>query len=96
MKAVVRHFEAYVRSSGFAPYNSVSQQGNWKQLTVRGSANSDDLMLWAILSPQGLTEEDKGGIREGLKAHFGKEDCEVKVTSLHVQFFERKQKGGKM
>ena len=93
MKAVAKHFETYVRSSGLAPFNNVSQTGNWKQLTVRSSAGGD-LMVWVILSPQGLAEEDKVKIREGLKSHFG-EGSEVKVTSLHVQFFERKQKGRK-
>ena len=94
MRAVATHFESFVRSSGYEPFNNISQKGHWKQLTVRTSNNGgeDNVMAWAILDPQNLAEEEKTSLRERFQSHFS--GCPVRVTSLHLQFFTRKEKGG--
>lgn len=98
MKQVTKHFETFVRSSGLPPFNNVSQVGYWKQLTVRTS-RSGDCLAWIILHPQSMTDAEKEELKEKLKAHFEAfkydgGDCDDKgVSSLHVQFFVRKEKG---
>ena len=64
MKKVVKHFEAFVVASKYEPYDTVSQKGYWKQLTVRQGYRTGDLLIWTILHPQELNQEDKG-------SHFG-------------------------
>jgi len=91
MKAVVKSFESFVRTSGLKPLNNISQTGHWKQLTVRTSRNGD-VMVWAILHPQDMSDEDKKDLREKFTDHF-QNDQSVSVTSLHIQFFGRKEKG---
>jgi hypothetical protein len=92
MKRVVKHFQDYVRASGYLPFDNVSQKGHWKQLTVRTSLKGD-LMVWAILSPQGLGEEERNKIRREFKEHMMSLDADCAVTSLHLQFVDRKQRG---
>ena len=49
--------------------NNISQTGHWKQLTVRTSRNGD-VMVWAILHPQDMSDEDKKDLREKFTDHF--------------------------
>ena len=49
--------------------NNISQTGHWKQLTVRTSRNGD-VMVWAILHPQEMSDEDKKDLREKFTDHF--------------------------
>lgn len=52
MKAVVKSFECFVRSyPGLVPFNTINQQGHWKQVTVRTSSSGETL-VWPILHPQ--------------------------------------------
>ena len=91
MKSVVKHFEQFVRTSKFEPFDNVSQKGNWKQLTVRQGFGTGDLLVWTILHPQGITQDDQDQLKADLKAHF--ETFEPKVTSLNIQFFGQRMKG---
>lgn len=68
----------------------MSQQGTWRQLTVRTS-RSGELLVWIVAHPQNLSEEEKTALKKELTDYFAEApDC--KVSSLHIQFFDRKQK----
>ena len=70
MKSVAKHFQTYVRTSGYDPYDNIAQTGYWKQLTVRQSVRNNDLLVWAVMHPQNLTNENKLEIKDALKKHF--------------------------
>ena len=91
MKSVAKHFQKFVKTSGYDPYDNVSQNGNWKQLTVRQSIRNENLLVWAVIHPQGLTEDNKKAIKASLVQHF--ETFEPSVTSLNIQFLGQRQKG---
>ena len=91
MKSVAKHFQTFVRASGYEPYNNIAQTGHWKQLSVRESVRNDDLLVWAVIHPQDINEENKKTIKDTLIQHF--ENFEPKVTSLNIQFFGQRQKG---
>ena len=91
MKKVVKHFEAFVVASKYEPYDTVSQKGYWKQLTVRQGYRTGDLLIWTILHPQELNQEEMDQIKTEVKTHF--QTFEPKVTSLNIQFFGQRQKG---
>jgi tRNA (uracil-5-)-methyltransferase len=88
MKKVVNLFQTFVRASKYEPFDNVTQKGFWKQLTVRHSSRTGDLLVWAILNPQDLTDEDQDQIKTDFKAHFDASE----VTSLHIQFFGQRTK----
>ena len=90
MKSVAKHFQTFVRASGYEPYNNIAQTGHWKQLTMRESVRNDDLLVWAVIHPQDINEENKKTIKDALIQHF--ETFEPKVTSLNIQFFGQRQK----
>ncbi len=87
MKATVSKFQEFVRASGLKPFDSISQTGHWKQLTVRTSRNGD-VLAWAILNPGDMKPEEREKLAKDLSDHFGDS-----VTSLHLQFLDRREKG---
>jgi tRNA (uracil-5-)-methyltransferase len=95
MKKIVKKFEKFVRECGLGPFNHVSHQGHWKQLTVRTS-RTGEILLWAILHPQNLTQSEKDDLKKKLIESFVdnvNDDPSIKVTSLHVQFLGQREKG---
>ena len=94
MKRVVHHFETFVRESGFDPYCPVTQQGHWHQLTVR-SNRKKELMVWAFMNPQGLSDDDREAVTAAFQARFSETGGppEVHVTSLYIQFQGQRVKG---
>ena len=78
------------RASNYEPYNNISQTGFWKQLTVRESVRNQDLLVWAVIHPQSLTDEDKERLKTDLTHHF--DSFVPQVTSLNLQFFGQRQK----
>lgn len=91
MKSVAKHFQTFVRTSGYEPYDNIAQTGHWKQLTVRQGVRNNDLLVWAVIHPHDLTEEKKKVIQDSLCQHF--EAFEPSVTSLNIQFLGQRQKG---
>lgn len=89
MKNVAKHFGEFVTKSNYQHFDNISQTGNWKQLTVRQSC--EDLLVWAVLHPQNLSEDDKEKLKTDFAAHF--QEFSPSVTSLNIQFFGQKQKG---
>ncbi len=95
MKKIVKKFEMFARASGYEPFDHVNHRGYWKQLTVRTS-RTGEILVWAILHPQDLTEDQKEDLKKKLVETFVEnvgEDPSIKVTSLHIQFFGQRGKG---
>ena len=94
MKKIVKKFEAFVRESGLGPFNHVNHLGYWKQLTVRTS-RTGEILVWAILHPQNLSQEEKNKLKKNLVERFvgNVDDASIKVTSVHLQFLGQRQKG---
>ena len=67
---IIRIYSAFL--SGLKPFNSISQTGHWKQLTVRTSRGGD-VMVWAILHPQGMADEEREKLKKKLVEHFEQE-----------------------
>ncbi len=95
MKKIVKKFETFARASGYEPFDHVNHRGYWKQLTVRTS-RTGEILVWAILHPQDLTQDQKEDLKKKLVETFVEnvgEDPSIKVTSLHIQFFGQRGKG---
>ena len=97
MKGVVKHFQEFIQKGEggwiLQPYEQITQQGYWRQLTVRSSRNGN-LMVLVILHPQLLTGEEKDRIRSTIINSFDKlKNSTLEVSSLHIQFLGQKGKG---
>ena len=86
MKQAASRFEAFVKESKLKPYDNITQSGVWKQLTVRESKRTKELMIMVVANPSQIP--DKEALKEELKKHFVDTS-----TSVFVQFFNRKGKG---
>ena len=89
MKSIVKHFEDFVKNSQYEPFDNISQKGYWKQLTVRQGFRTNDLLVWAVLHPQELTDEEKTDLEQKFMSHFEGQN----VTSLNIQYLGPRQKG---
>ena len=90
MKSVVKHFEDFVKNSNYEPFDNVSHQGYWKQLTVRQGIRTNNLLVWAVLHPQELKDDEKVDLEQKLVHHF---EGQFNVTSLNIQYLGPRQKG---
>ena len=98
MKKIVKKFETFAKGTGYEPFNHVNHSGYWKQLTVRTS-RTGEILLWPILHPQQLTDEQKNDLKKKLVEDFVEnvqDDSSIKVTSLHIQFLGQNTKGKKI
>ena len=66
---------------GLKPFNNISQTGHWKQLTVRTSRNGD-VMVWAILHPQSMSDDDRKKLKDKFVEHFENEQGLVTENGL--------------
>ena len=66
---------------GLKPFNNISQTGHWKQLTVRTSRNGD-VMVWAILHPQDMSDDDRKKLKDKFVEHFENEQGLVTENGL--------------
>ena len=82
--AIVKHFQGLVQNGAngwkLEPYEHISQQGYWRQLTVRSSRNGN-LMVLVVLHPQSLNEEEKNLIKINLINYFDKSKNLSKVQN---------------
>ena len=97
MKKVVKHFQDLVQhgEAGWKldAYDQVTQQGYWRQLTLR-SSRSGNLMAVVVLHPQRLTDVEKELVKSNIIAHFEKlNNTTMQISSLHIQFLGQKEKG---
>lgn len=82
--------EKFVCNSELEVFNPVTQDGYWKQVTVRTS-QLDHLMLVVGIHPQNMSDDDKEKLKNDLKVFFeDKENAEAGVTSLYFQTIVKK------
>ena len=97
MKGVAKHFQNFVQNGEngwkLEPYEHISQQGYWRQLTVRSSRNGN-LMVLVVLHPQSLSNDERNLVKTMLVTCFDKlKGTSMEVSSLHIQYFGQKEKG---
>jgi len=79
-------FEKFVQASDLGVFNPETHEGYWRQLTVRLSTGSDQLMLVVGMHPQSLSQEELGKVKDDLKDFFdNREGKTCNVASLYFQ-----------
>jgi tRNA (uracil-5-)-methyltransferase len=84
-------FEKYVQSSDLGVFNPETHEGYWRQLMVRLSTGSDQLMLVVGMHPQSLSKDELDKVKEQLIFFFANgEGKKCSVTSLYFQHIMRR------
>jgi tRNA (uracil-5-)-methyltransferase len=79
-------FEKFVVASDLGVFNPETHEGYWRQLTVRLSTGSDQLMLVVGMHPQSLSQEELGKVKNDLKNFF--ENGEGKTCNVASLYFQ--------
>lgn len=95
MKKAAKHFEGFVKSSKFEPFDPVTNKGYWKQLTAR--LNNDELMLMVGFNPQDVEPEVIEEIQKEIVKFFTEDEerKELNVKSIYYEDFSKRQPGQK-
>jgi hypothetical protein len=84
-------FEKHVRSSDLGVFNPETHEGYWRQLMVRLSTGSDQLMLVVGMHPQSLSQDELHKVKEQLRYFFVHgEGKKCSVDSLYFQHIMRR------
>jgi tRNA (uracil-5-)-methyltransferase len=75
-----------VVASDLGVFNPETHEGYWRQLTVRLSTNSDQLMLVVGMHPQSLSQEELEKVKNNLKNFF--ESGEGKACNVASLYFQ--------
>ncbi|XP_068212340.1 tRNA (uracil-5-)-methyltransferase homolog A-like isoform X3 [Palaemon carinicauda] len=93
MKKVVEVFQDYIRSSEHKPFDPLTHEGVWRQLTVRTSSH-DDVLIAVVIHPQDFSEEDIGDLKQDIIDYFKDGvGTSAGVTSIFFQAFGQKEPG---
>uniref|UniRef100_A0A9I3FH28 tRNA (uracil(54)-C(5))-methyltransferase n=1 Tax=Anopheles epiroticus TaxID=199890 RepID=A0A9I3FH28_9DIPT len=94
MKHTVALFEQFVQNSPFDVYSAETYQGYFRQLTVRMSHATGQVMVVVGVHPQTLSEEEKqtmkAAIVECLTSEPGKK---AGISSIHFEVIQKRQQG---
>ncbi|XP_041781994.1 tRNA (uracil-5-)-methyltransferase homolog A isoform X1 [Anopheles merus] len=94
MKQTVVLFEQFVQSSPFDVYSAETYQGHFRQLTVRMSHATGQVMVVVGVHLQSLSEEEKqtmkSSIVECLTSEPGKQ---AGISSIHFEVIQKRQQG---
>ncbi|NP_001279446.1 tRNA (uracil-5-)-methyltransferase homolog A [Callorhinchus milii] len=83
MKAVVKSFQDYIRSSPYCVYSPETYEGHWKQLTVR-TTRANQIMAIVFFNPQKLGKPEQEQLQGELAKYFTEGNGkECGVTSLY-------------
>lgn len=82
MKKVVKSVEEYIRSTLYDPFNPMTHDGVWRQVTLRTSSNGDCMVIVHV-HPQQLEPGDIQAIKDGLIDYCSTNGEEAGVTSLY-------------
>lgn len=85
MKEVVHLFQNYVRASDKDPFDPETHKGYWRQLTVRLSSQSQQILVIVVMHPQDLDQEKLDAVKEGLRHLFCDETIQPRVSSVYFQ-----------
>jgi tRNA (uracil-5-)-methyltransferase len=84
-------FEKFVQASDLGVFNPETHEGYWRQLMVRLSTGSDQLMLVVGMHPQTLSQEEFKKVKDDLKGFFENgEGKTCNVASLYFQHIMRR------
>ncbi|XP_063227966.1 tRNA (uracil-5-)-methyltransferase homolog A-like [Bacillus rossius redtenbacheri] len=94
MKEVAKLFEQFVRQSDLGVYNPETQEGNWRQLTVRLAHRTSQLMLIVGIHPQSLPDSSIDELKTGIRNFFQDGPERVgNVSSLYLQLIKKTMSG---
>lgn len=86
MKLAVKLFEVFVRNSQMEVFNAENHTGYFRNLTVRVSQATGDIMLVVGIHPQQLSEDEIGAFKQSLIDYFKSgEGKELNLTSLYYE-----------
>lgn len=94
MKEAAKTFEKFVQASDLGVFNPETHEGYWRQLMVRLSTGSGQLMLVVGMHPQSLSQEELRKVKDDLKDFFESGEGKTSnVASLYFQHIMRRQAG---
>ncbi|XP_050437080.1 tRNA (uracil-5-)-methyltransferase homolog A-like [Adelges cooleyi] len=90
MKTAVKYFQNFVRDSGIPVFNPETYAGHWRQLTVRLSLKTEQLMLICVVHTETMEETAIESLKKSIVDYYTHgEGKECKVDSL---FFQKAKK----
>ncbi|KAH8419593.1 hypothetical protein KR222_008129, partial [Zaprionus bogoriensis] len=94
-KWAARSFQQLVRQSKFEPFNPVGNTGHFRQLMVRTSGTTDELMLVVGIYSSNLSEAELLELQQELKDFYTQEEqnADYKCTSLYYQDVKHREAG---
>ncbi|EDV52320.1 tRNA (uracil-5-)-methyltransferase homolog A [Drosophila erecta] len=94
-KWAARSFQDLVRKSRFLPFNPDGNVGHFRQLMVRCSSATGELMLVAGIYSSNLSDDEQGELKQELKSFYEElaKDAPYKCTSLYYQDVKHREAG---
>ncbi|KAH8244082.1 hypothetical protein KR038_000447 [Drosophila bunnanda] len=94
-KWAARSFQELVRKSKFLPFNPDGNVGHFRQLMVRCSSATGELMLVAGIYSSNLTAAEQQELKDELKSYYEsvEEGAPYKCTSLYYQDVKHREAG---
>ncbi|XP_017072133.1 tRNA (uracil-5-)-methyltransferase homolog A isoform X2 [Drosophila eugracilis] len=88
-------FQEFVRKSKFLPFNPDGNVGHFRQLMVRCSSATGELMLVAGVYSSNLSEDEQTELKQELKSFYDEadKDAPYKCTSLYYQDVKHREAG---
>lgn len=96
-KWAAKTFQEFVRKSKFEPFNPEVNAGHFRQLMVRTSSHTNELMLVPGIYSSNLNDSEKQEVKQELKEYYetlsNDEKEEFKCTSLYYQDVKHREVG---
>ncbi|XP_002026564.2 tRNA (uracil-5-)-methyltransferase homolog A [Drosophila persimilis] len=96
-KWAAQSFQKLVRQSKFQPFNPDGNVGHFRQLMVRCSSATGELMLVAGIYSSNLSEDEQQELKQELKSFYEhaseQDDATFKCTSLYYQDVKHREAG---
>ncbi|XP_055532938.1 tRNA (uracil-5-)-methyltransferase homolog A [Wyeomyia smithii] len=94
MKVTVKLFEEFVRESKYEVYSPETYQGYFRQLTIRTSSATEEVMVVVGMHPQSLSEDELKEIQAAIVQHFTSDKAiEVGISSIYFEKIEKHKPG---
>ncbi|XP_053686288.1 tRNA (uracil-5-)-methyltransferase homolog A [Sabethes cyaneus] len=94
MKMTVKLFEEFVRQSKYEVYSPETYQGYFRQLTIRTSSATGEVMIVVGIHPQSLSEDELKEFQASIVAHFTTDKAkDVGITSIYFEKIEKHKPG---
>ncbi|XP_058834826.1 tRNA (uracil-5-)-methyltransferase homolog A [Topomyia yanbarensis] len=94
MKATVKIFEEYVHQSKYEVYSPETYLGYFRQLTIRTSSSTGEVMVVVGIHQQSLDKEELKELKQSIVACFTSEKAkEVGISSVYFERIEKRKPG---